>query len=408
MASIVKVWGEAIHDSRGDDTVQASVQSDNGLVCSAAVPSGASKGSYEAATVEPSQAVKNIEQELASVLIGKEPFDQAALDRLMIERDGTANKGRLGANAILGVSMAISRLAAELKQVPLYQWIGELDNRRGFKVPIPMMNLINGGKHAQNNLDIQEFMIVPDLVNGYHNQLSCGKLVFSTLGELMKADHLSLVVGDEGGYAPDLDTNEMALDYLVRAIAQSGYKKWDEVSLALDVAASSLPPTFQISSSRYLGLLKDFPVLSLEDPFDEEDWPNWVNFLQEMEATNATTKKLMLVGDDLFGTHPERLKRGIDEKAANSILIKLNQIGTVSETMEVARVAREAGFVTIVSHRSGETLDDFIADFAVGIGAQFIKTGAPNDSHSERMSKYHRLLIIEQQLLGYGTGSDKA
>jgi enolase len=345
-----------------------------------------------------------IRDELNQALKGKSPAGQAEIDGLMRELDGTPNKARIGANTILGVSMAVTRAGAAANNLPLYRYIGMLENRTGFSLPIPMMNLINGGKHADNNLEIQEFMVIPDRVSEYHNQLSAGKLIFSTLGQLLRAVSPVLAIGDEGGYAPMLDTNEMAMDFLRQAIIQSGYKPWEEVSIGLDVAASSLPATFEITPERYLGLLRDFPILSLEDPFDEEAWDDWASFKQQMEGSNSTFKKLMLVGDDLYVTNPERLKKGIEAKAANAILVKLNQIGTVTETLEVIRIARQAGYVIIVSHRSGETLDDFIADFTVGVGAQFIKTGCPNDNHPERMTKYRRLLSIEQELLN-GSGS---
>lgn len=400
MASIKRVWGQIIHDSRGDETVQASIQSDDGTIASAAVPAGASKGTFEAATVEPKIAIENITKFIEPALIGKDPGSQLDIDNIMIGLDGTKNKSNLGANAILGVSLATARLTASLKKIPLYRYIGQLDERLSFHIPTPMMNLINGGKHANNNLDIQEFMVVPDRVTGYHNQLSAGKLIFSTIGTLLRNDSIDMTFGDEGGYAPNLDTNEMAFDYLVQAIKQSNYQPWEEVSLALDVAATSLPSTFEMTPSRYLGLLRDYPILSLEDPFDEEDWASWSSFLESMEQSNPTAKKLMLVGDDLFVTNPDRLHKGIQMKAANSILVKVNQIGSVSETIAVMRLAKSAGFITIVSHRSGETLDDFIADFAVGTGAQFIKTGAPNDAHPERMTKYRRLLTIEKELVG--------
>ncbi|MEX0594694.1 MAG: phosphopyruvate hydratase, partial [Patescibacteria group bacterium] len=326
----------------------------------------------------------------------------AQLDKILIDLDGTPDKSRLGGNTILGVSMAISRVAATAKKLPLYKYIGELDGRKGYALPIPMMNLINGGKHADNNLDIQEFMVIPDKVESFHNQLSAGKLIFSTLGQILHGpSSVYLPVGDEGGYAPMLNTNEMALDYLVQAIKEAGYKPWDEVSLGLDVAASSVAPTFEISPKRYLGMLHDFPILSLEDPFGEEDWENWAKFNKEVEQSNQTHKKILLVADDLLSTNPERLKKAIEQKSANAILVKLNQIGTVTETMAVCDMSRKAGLVIIVSHRSGETLDDYIADFTVGIGAQFIKTGAPNDSHPERMTKYHRLLTIERELTGH-------
>lgn len=400
MAKIQQIIGQVIHDSRGDDTIQVTVVTDTGKSGSAAVPAGASKGQFEAKTVAPTQSVQFIAGELQSQLVGLDIFDQEGLDNKLIALDGTQEKSRLGANTILGISLAVSRTASLEKNIPLYRYIGELDNRTGFTLPMPMMNLINGGKHAENNLDIQEFMVVPDRVQGYHNQLSAGKLIFSTLGQLLRGTAAYLPIGDEGGYAPNLDTNEMACDLLVRALKESGYQPWEEVSLALDVAASALPRTFEVSSKRYLGLLRDFPILSLEDPFGEEDWQAWAEFRQQMEESNPTSKKLMLVGDDLFVTNPARLEKGIQMHAANAILIKLNQIGTFTETKKVVDMARQAGYVIVVSHRSGETLDDYLADFAVGIGAQFIKTGAPNDTHPERMTKYRRLLTIEQELEG--------
>ncbi|MEK7171166.1 MAG: enolase [Patescibacteria group bacterium] len=401
MPKIARVWGQVIHDSRGDLTVQASVQTDNNVIGSAAIPAGASKGAFEAVTVEAAQAVKNIAEIIEPALIGLDVNSQSEIDQKMIDLDGTANKSRLGANSILGVSMAVSRAAASSMNIELFRYIASLDSRQSFTIPIPMFNLINGGKHANNNLDIQEFMVIPDRVKGYHNQLSAGQLIFTTLGQILATDHInSQTFGDEGGYAPNLDTNELACDYLVRAIKDSGYKKWEEVSIGLDVAASSVSPTFDMTPSRYLGFLQDFPILSLEDPFPEEDWNDWTKFLGQIEKSISTDKKILLVGDDLYVTNPDRLQRGINEKTSNAILIKLNQIGTVTETIKVVNMARVAGMVIIVSHRSGETLDDYIADFAVGIGAQFIKTGAPNINHPERMTKYRRLIAIERMLIG--------
>jgi len=399
MATIEAIVGEVIHDSRGDETVQATVKLSSGTIASAAVPgAGGSKGSFEAATVEPKDSVEHIKNEIDGALRGKDVTHQQEIDGVMRELDGTPNKARIGSNTILAISLAVARAAAFESKLPLYRYIGTLDNRAGFSLPIPMMNLINGGKHADNNLEIQEFMVIPDRVEGYHNQLSAGKLIFSTLGQMLRAVSPVLPVGDEGGYAPMLDTNEIAMGYLKKAIEQSGYKPWEEVSMGLDIAASSLPDTFEITPSRYLGLLKDFPILSIEDPFGEEAWDDWATFKRQMEESNSSFKKLMLVGDDLFVTNPERLGQGIAKKAANTILVKLNQIGTVSETLEVVNLARQAGYIIVVSHRSGETLDDFIADFAVGVGAQFIKSGCPNDAHPERMTKYRRLLTIEQEL----------
>lgn len=403
MTKITEITGKVIHDSRGDETIQVEVKTAGGHIGSAAVPAGASKSSFEAKTVDPSVGVDLISKEILPALKNKDVTEQGKLDKILTDLDGTKDKSRLGGNTLLGVSLAISRAGAAAEKMPLYKYIGKLDHRKGYAIPIPMMNLINGGKHADNNLDIQEFMIIPDKVEGYHNQLSAGKLIFSTLGQLLHgSSSVYLPIGDEGGYAPMLDTNEMALDYLVKAIKEAGYKTWDEVSLGLDVAASSLPPTFEISPKRYLGLLHDFPILSLEDPFGEEDWDNWAKFNKQIEKSNQTHKKILLVADDLISTNPDRLKRAIRDNSANAILIKLNQIGTVSETLEVCNIAKKAGYVIVVSHRSGETLDDYIADFSVGIGAQFIKTGAPSDSHIERMTKYHRLLAIEKELLGNG------
>lgn len=395
---IQQVNGEIIHDSRGDNTIQVTVTGKDGLSASAAVPSGASKSSYEAAVVDPAESIAVIDNELSAILAGQDPLDQKAIDDLLIKQDGTTNKSRIGANTTLGISLANSRLAAKILKKPLYRYLGEMTGRTGFSLPIPMMNLINGGKHADNNLDIQEFMIIPDGIREYHNQLSVGQHIFHTLGAILRRQFPFVPTGDEGGYAPSLDTNEMALDYLVRAVKEAGQQLWEEVSLGLDVAASSLPPTFEVTPQRFLGLIRDFPILSIEDPFAEDDWGAWAKFRQELEESNATNKKLMLVGDDLFGTNPDRLRHGIGMKAANAILVKLNQIGTLSETIEVVEIARSAGYFLIVSHRSGETLDDYIADFAVGIGAQFIKTGAPNENHPERMSKYRRLLAIEREL----------
>lgn len=402
MAKITEIFGEVIHDSRGESTIQVTVTTDEGKNGSAAVPAGKSKGQFEAKTVDPIHSVELIANEILPALSGLDPTDQKTVDQKMFALDGTPDKSRLGANTILGVSLATARAGAATMNLPLYQYLGRLDSRTGFTMPTPMMNLINGGKHASNNLDIQEFMVVPDRITGFHNQLSAGKLIFSTLNTLLRGDAVTLPVGDEGGYAPNLDTNEMALEMLVNAIKKSGYKPWDEISLALDVAASSLPATFEISAKHYLGMMDDYPILSIEDPFDEEDWAAWADFKQQMDKNNASTKKLMLVGDDLFVTNPTRLERGIKEDSANSVLVKVNQIGSLTETLEVVDMARNAGYIVIISHRSGETLDDFIADLAVGVGAQFIKSGAPNDTHPERMSKYRRLLNIEQELINNG------
>lgn len=398
--AISDIVGLVIHDSRGDATIQVSVKTEGNHTGAAAVPAGISVGKFEAKVIDPEESVRIIEDKIKPALIGRDPADQSGIDEQMIKLDGTPDKHKLGANTLLGVSLAVSRAAAAERGVELYRYIGELDHRQGFTIPIPMFNLINGGKHADNNLDFQEFMVVPDKIVGYHNQLAAGKAIFNTLGQLLPGDRVFLPTGDEGGYAPNLDTNEMALGLLVEAIKQAGFQPWNEVSLGIDVAASSLPATFEISPKRYLGLINDYPILSLEDPFGEEDWDQWSAFYQQLSSQNSSNKKLILVGDDIFVTNPERLKKGIDNKTANAILVKLNQIGTLTETLKVVDMARLAGYAVIVSNRSGETLDDYIADFAVGIGAQFIKTGAPNDIHPERMTKYNRLLEIERQLAG--------
>lgn len=399
MSKISKVYAELIHDSRGEETIQVTVECDGGYHGSSAVPSGASKSSFEAKTVEAKTAIHNVSNEIEPLLIGKEVDNQAEIDRSLIDLDGTANKGRLGANAILGVSLAVSRAAANCMGLPLYHYIAQLADRKSYNIPVPLMNLINGGKHASNNLDFQEFMIIPDKISGYHNQLSAGKLIFSTLGEKLRGEGILLPIGDEGGYAPNLDTNEMALELLQNAVKESGYEPWNEISLGIDVAASSLPATFELSVNRYVHIFDNFPVLSIEDPFAEEDWESWNKITNKIVTENTKDKTPLIVGDDLYSTNLERFKKGIEQKSSNAILVKLNQIGTVSETLKVVELAKDNGIVTIVSHRSGETLDDYIADFAVGVGSQFIKTGAPNDAHPERMSKYRRLLSIEKELL---------
>lgn len=395
---IQKVWGEVIHDSRGDETIQVSLETDSKIVATSAVPAGKSKGKYEAKVVTPQDAVKIIEQDLQKRLFNFDVTQQRALDQLMINEDGTPDKSRLGANTMLGISMAASRAAAQELNMPLYEYIGSFVGRKSFKIPVPMMNLINGGKHAENNLEIQEFMVIPNRIKGYHSQLSAGKMIFSTLGQLLRVESPFLPIGDEGGYAPTLDTNEMALGFLVQAIKESGYKVESEISLGIDVAGASIAGTFDMSAKNYMAMFENFPIMSIEDPFDEEDWASWADLNKQLVTWNINKKPLMVVGDDIFVTNKARLEKGIEQGSANTILIKLNQAGTVSETIDVIETAHKAGFVTIVSHRSGETLDDYIADFAVGTGSQFIKSGCPNDNHPERLTKYRRLLEIEKEL----------
>ena len=410
---IVNVTGREILDSRGNPTVEAEVTLADGTVARGAAPSGASTGEFEALELRDgdkkryhgkgvSKAVENINTKIAEAIKGMEASDIYAVDKRMIETDGTRDKSKLGANAILAVSIACARAAAISMSVPLYRFLGGISGNR---LPVPMMNILNGGAHAANNLDVQEFMIVPVGAGSFKEALRWCAEVFHTLAGLLKSKGLATSVGDEGGFAPDFASDEEAIENITDAIRMAGYEPGKDFMLALDAAASEwkgekrgeyvLPKTGARFSSEklvahWMHLVEKYPVISIEDALDEEDWEGW------KMLTGVLGKKVQLVGDDLFVTNTERLKRGIENKCGNSILIKLNQIGTVSETLEAIKMAHAAGYTAISSHRSGETEDTTIADLAVALNMGQIKTGAP--SRSERVAKYNQLLRIEEEL----------
>ena len=409
MSAIFDVHGRMILDSRGNPTIEVEVTTEEGIVGRAAVPSGASTGEHEAVELRDgdagqwkgkgvSQALANIEREIAPQLIGLDVFDQRGIDQRMIELDGTPNKGRLGANAILGVSMAVANAAARVLGQPLYRYIG---GTSACDTPVPMMNVLNGGSHADNNVDIQEFMIVPVGASTFAEGLRCGTEIYHTLKGVIKARGLMTSVGDEGGFAPNLGSNEEALELLAEAVEKTGYALRKDVVLALDVAASefysdgvySIDGGTKTSAEMveyYTGLADRFPLFSIEDGLDENDWDGWA------ALTQAMGDRVQLVGDDLFVTNVERLSRGIETNVANAVLIKVNQIGTLSETLDTIEMAHKNGYRCVISHRSGETEDTTIADLAVATNAGQIKTGAP--CRSERVAKYNQLLRIESEL----------
>ncbi len=409
---IIDIRAREILDSRGNPTVEAEVEVEGGFTGSAAAPSGASTGSREALELrdkDPSRylgkgvlkAVENINTRLREMLIGREVQAQADIDQMMIDMDGTENKGNLGANAMLAVSLATAAAAAKARGLQLYEYLAELDGSPGrYSMPVPMMNILNGGEHADNNVDIQEFMVQPVGAATFTEALRCGAEIFHTLKAVLSSNGLSTAVGDEGGFAPNLPSNEAALQMIMEAIDKAGYRAGEDVFLALDCAASEFykdggyvlsGEDKQFNSegfSDYLADLVDrYPILSIEDGLDESDWDGWAYL------TKILGDRIQLVGDDLFVTNPAILKKGIDEGVANSILIKVNQIGTLSETLEAIKLAREAGYTTVISHRSGETEDTTIADLAVATAAGQIKTGSL--CRSDRVAKYNRLLRIE-------------
>lgn len=409
---IIDIRAREILDSRGNPTVEAEIEVEGGFTGSAGVPSGASTGSREALELrdkDPSRymgkgvrkAVENVNTRLREMLIGRDVQAQADIDQMMIELDGTENKGNLGANAMLAVSLATAAAAAKARGLQLYEYLAELDGRPGrYSMPVPMMNILNGGEHADNNVDIQEFMIQPVGAATFAEALRCGAEIFHTLKAVLSSNGLSTAVGDEGGFAPNLPSNEAALQMIMEAIDKAGYKAGGDVYLALDCAASEFykDGSYVLSGedkafnsegfSDYLADLVDrYPILSIEDGLDESDWDGWAYL------TKILGDRVQLVGDDLFVTNPAILKKGIDEGIANSILIKVNQIGTLTETLEAIKLAREAGYTTVISHRSGETEDTTIADLAVATAAGQIKTGSL--CRSDRVAKYNRLLRIE-------------
>ncbi|EKO39184.1 MAG: phosphopyruvate hydratase [Solidesulfovibrio magneticus str. Maddingley MBC34] len=411
MSTIAAVWAREILDSRGNPTVEVEVTLESGASGRAAVPSGASTGSREALEMRDqdasryggkgvTKAVENVQGELADTVIGMDALQQVAIDNLMIDTDGTENKSRLGANAILGVSLAVCRAASNFLGMPLYQYIGGINSK---VLPVPMMNIINGGAHAPNNLDIQEFMIIPLGARTFADALRMGAETFHTLKKILAADGHMTAVGDEGGFAPNLKSHDEAFKYIIKAIEESGYRPGSEISLAIDAAASEFykngkyvltGENLSLSSTEmvdYLGgFVERYPLISIEDGLAESDWPGWKTL------TLNLGERIQLVGDDIFVTNPDILAEGIDQGVANSILIKLNQIGTVTETLDTIEMAKQAAYTTVVSHRSGETEDSFIADLSVAVNAGQIKTGSL--CRSDRLAKYNQLLRIEEEL----------
>ena len=425
MTEIVDIKAREILDSRGNPTVEVDVFLACGAMGRAAVPSGASTGTREALELRDTKAkryggkgvttaVNNVMNEILPLLTGKDASRQTLIDNLMIELDGTFNKARLGANAILGVSMAAARAAAEAFGLPLYRYLGGVNARY---LPVPMMNIINGGVHAANNLDIQEFMIIPFGAKSIAQAVQMGAETFHCLKKILKDANLATAVGDEGGFAPDLKSNEEAVKLIVTAIETAGYRPGDEIGIGLDAAASEFYTTSgkkkvytlksenrKLSSEAmvdyYDDLLERYPIFSIEDGLAEQDWDGWKIMTDRLES------KVQLVGDDIFVTNPEILQKGIDLGIANAILIKLNQIGTVTETLNAIELARQAGYATVISHRSGETEDAFIADLVVGVNGGQIKTGSM--SRSDRIAKYNQLIRIEQELGESARFSDDA
>jgi enolase len=411
MSMIVDVHARQIIDSRGNPTVEVEAELADGSIGMAAVPSGASTGSFEAVELRDGddkvfggkgvlQAVDNVNGPIAEELVGFEASSQRELDDLLRALDGTQNKANLGANAIIGVSLAVARAAADSAYLPLYQYLGGVG---AHLLPVPMMNIINGGAHADNNVDVQEFMAVPQGADDFATALQMGAEVFHALKAVLSEAGLSTSVGDECGFAPNLGSNREAIEYIIKAVEKAGYRPGDDVAIAMDIAATefyrdgkyvlegegrSLGPSEMVDFCA--GLVDDYPVVSIEDGMSEEDWEGWKSLTEKLGD------RVQLVGDDLFVTNTERLKRGIDEGIANSILIKVNQIGTLSETLDAVSMAHTAGFTAVISHRSGETEDTTIADIAVAVNAGQIKTGAP--SRTDRVCKYNQLLRIEEQL----------
>ncbi len=411
MATIIDVFAREILDSRANPTVEVEVLLDDGTYEKAGVPSGASTGAHEAIELRDGdksryngkgvlKAVENVNDIIADAIIGMDPTEQVAIDQTMLELDGTPNKSKLGANAILGVSLAVARVAATSAGLPLFQYIGGANAKT---LPVPMMNILNGGKHADNNVDIQEFMIMPVGAPCFADALRMGAEVFHSLKSVLRSKGLATGVGDEGGFAPDLSSNEEAIKLIIHAIEKAGYKPGEQIGIALDPASTEY---FEDGLYKMKGEGKEFtsegmvdyfadlcgkyPILSIEDGFAEDDWDGWAL------ATKKLGKKVQLVGDDLFVTNVTRINKGIKLGVANSVLIKVNQIGTLTETLDAIETAKRAGYTAVVSHRSGETEDTTIADIAVATNAGFIKTGAP--SRSERVAKYNQLMRIEELL----------
>ena len=411
MALISAVYAREILDSRGNPTIEVEVWLDDGSMGRAAVPSGASTGAYEAVELRDgdkarymgkgvSKAVDNVNDIIAEALIGLDPIRQVEIDNMLIRLDGTPNQGNLGANAILGVSMAVAKAAAASVDVPLYMYLGGVNAK---ELPVPMMNILNGGAHADNNVDIQEFMAMPVGAPSFSEALRMNTEIYHNLKAVLKERGLSTAIGDEGGFAPNLSSNEEAIEVIVAAIKKAGYKPGEDVAIALDIAASEIYKNGKYNLAGegvvktsaqmvdyYAALCEKYPIVSIEDGLDEDDWKGWALL------TKKLGDKVQLVGDDLFVTNSERLSRGINEGVANSILIKVNQIGTLTETFTTIEMAKRAGYTCVISHRSGETEDTTLADIAVAVNAGQIKTGAP--ARTDRVAKYNQLLRIEEDL----------
>lgn len=414
MSVIEEIKARQIFDSRGNPTVEVDVITENGIVGRAAVPSGASTGKHEAVELRDGdkslymgksvlKAVANVNDIIAPELIGISSFEQNAIDKLMIDLDGTSNKGKLGANAILGVSMAVAKAAAQEAMLPLYKYVGGVSANT---LPVPMMNIINGGSHADNSIDFQEFMIIPAGASSFTEAMRMGSEIFHNLAKVLKSKGMSTNVGDEGGFAPNIPSNEEALKVIIQAIEAAGYRPGEDVFIALDAASSEFYDADsklyhfkkstgdKLTSSEMAGFwadwVKRYPIVSIEDGMDEDDWSGWA------ELTNKIGSSCQLVGDDLFVTNVTRLKEGIDKKIANSILVKVNQIGSLSETIAAVNLAKNNSYTSVMSHRSGETEDNTIADLAVALNTGQIKTGSC--SRSDRMAKYNQLLRIEEEL----------
>jgi enolase len=411
MSTIVAVWAREILDSRGNPTIEVEVVLESGATGRAAVPSGASTGTREALELRDGDedryggkgvqvAVANVREEIAEALVGQDALRQVAIDNLLIDLDGTDNKERLGANAMLGVSMAVARAASNLLGIPLYQYLGGVNSK---VLPVPLMNIINGGEHAPNNLDIQEFMIVPLGAETFAEALRMGSETFHALKKILAADGHNTAVGDEGGFAPNLNSHAEAFEYIIKAIEKAGYRPGHDIALAIDAAASEFYKdgkyvlkgegkefTADELTAFYVDLCDRFPLISIEDGLAEGDWEGWERH------TETLGERIQIVGDDVFVTNPDILAEGIERGVCNSILIKLNQIGTVTETLDTIELAKQAGYTTVVSHRSGETSDHFIADLAVGLNTGQIKSGSL--CRSDRLAKYNQLLRIEEDL----------
>jgi len=412
MSEIMSIYAREILDSRGNPTLEVEVKLESGAFGRAGVPSGASTGEYEAVELRDGdndryngkgvlQAIKNVNEIIAQELIGKESINQVEIDNAMIDLDGTDNKERLGANAILGVSVAVAKASAMELGLPLYRYIGGTNAKL---LPVPMFNILNGGKHADNNVDIQEFMIMPLGAETFHQALQMASETFHSLKEILKNSGYSTSVGDEGGFAPNLKSNEEALKFIVKGIEKTGYRPKEDIVIAIDSAATSfykngkyninVGTPKKLSSKELIEIynewVKKYPIVSIEDGLAEDDWKGWKMMTQQLGD------KIQIVGDDIFVTNKIRLERGIKEKSANSVLIKLNQIGTLTETLDTIEIAKKAKFTTVVSHRSGETCDTTIADLAVGANCGQMKSGSV--SRSERIAKYNQLLRIEEEL----------